>query len=288
MAMTARTWSLEELVKNTSDLPSIPAATIAVMKETESPTGSSLSVSKHLMQDQALTARVLRLANSAYYGLSRQVVEVPEAVVVLGMRSVRNLCLVASTFPWMSKPLTGYDLPAGALWTHSFAVAIGAQLVAQRSGQQRADLAFTAGLLHNLGKVVLNLWLEKRLEDMHALAARENLTFDEVERRVLGFDHAQVGAHLADTWNLPKLLVDVIRYHHEPMATEERLVDTVHVSDLLATSLGLGTGGDGLRYEFSESSLERLGLAASDLDLLACDLMDAYTKHEKLFEEGER
>jgi putative nucleotidyltransferase with HDIG domain len=285
MALTARIWTLEEMVEKTSDLPSIPAATLAVMREAESPTGSAHSVARCLMQDQALTTRVLRLANSAFYGLSRQVVEIPEAVVVLGMRTIRNLCLLASTYPWMNKPLAGYDLPAGALWAHSFGVGVGAQLVAQRTGQQRADLAFTAGLLHNIGKVVINLWIDRKLAHLHALALEENLTFDEAERRVLGYDHAEVGAHLAEQWNLPKILVEAIRFHHAPNAADNRLVDSVHVADLLVTSLGIGTGGDGLRYEFAEESLERLGLTPADLDVLACELATAYDKHEKLFEE---
>src|SRR5690242_15728442 len=95
------TITIEEIVKKTPDLPSMPAAAIKVMRETESTTSSASSIAHILAQDQALSARVLRLANSAYYGLSRKVANLQESVIVLGMRCVRNLCLVASTYPWM-------------------------------------------------------------------------------------------------------------------------------------------------------------------------------------------
>ena len=116
--------SIEDLMKKTTDLPSLPAATFAVMREADSPTSSAHTIASHLMEDQALTMRVLRLANSAFYGLSRQIMSAEEAVVVLGSRTIRHLCLVASTYPWMSKPLKGYELGPEQLFSHALAVAV--------------------------------------------------------------------------------------------------------------------------------------------------------------------
>jgi HD-like signal output (HDOD) protein len=285
--MVNPTLTLEDIVEKTSDLPSLPAAALNVMREVESPTATAQSVAKHLTQDQALTARVLRLANSAYYGLPRQIPAVPDAVVVLGMRCIRNLCLVASTYPWMTRPLKGYELEPRALWTHSFGVAVGSQLIALRTRSGSADLAFTAGLLHDLGKVALNIWLENKMSGMVAIAQREGITFDEVERKVLGFDHQQVGAHMGECWNLPKPLVEAMRYHHQPKSCEPRseLVDCVHVADYLTMSMGLGLGGDGLRYDFDNGALTRLGLVPDDLDAIVDEFLVSYEQHEKLFEE---
>ncbi len=282
------TLTLEDLVAKTSDLPSLPAAALAVMRETDSPTGTAQSIARYLSQDQALTARILRLANSAYYGLARQIMDVSDAVVVLGMRCIRNLCMVASTYPWMVKPLKGYGLGPREMWTHSFAVAVGSQLVATRSRLSISDQAFTSGLLHNLGKVALSIWLEEKLAGMLAIACREGMTFDQVERKVLGFDHCEVGAHMGEVWNLPKPLVDAMRYHHNPNACEphSQLVDCVHVADYLTMSMGLGLGGDGLRYDFQEEALIRLGLTPESFDELAEEFMVAYEQHEKLFEDA--
>ncbi len=282
--------TIEDIISKTADLPTAPAAAMAVMRETDSATGCARSVAKIISQDQALAVRILRLANSAYYGLSRQVVDVPEAVVVLGMRSVRNLSMVASTYPWMSKPLLGYGLAPKDLWRHSFGVAVGSQLIASKTGKVPVEQAFTAGLLHDLGKVAMSVWLESKLVAMVKLAQQLDLTFDDAERKVLGYDHAEVGGHVGEQWNLPASLVDVMRWHHRPDECEPHsyLVDCVHVADYLCMAMGVGLGGDGLRYNFSENTLARLGLKVNDLDALTEEFMQSYEQHEKLFEAEEK
>lgn len=279
--------TIEDIVKKTPDLPTIPAAALAVMRETDSSFSTAHSVAMHIAQDQALTARVLRLANSAYYGLSRQVTDLQEAVVVLGMRCVRNLAVVAATYPWMSKPLKGYSLEPKQMWTHSFGVAVSAQIVAKSTRKAPDETVFIAGLLHNIGKVALSIWLENKLPMMMAIALRENLTFDQIERRILGFDHGDVGAYLGEQWNLPKVFIDAIHYHHCPDACSPTnpVVDCIHVGDFMTMSMGFGLGGDGLRYELSENALERLGLKSEDLDKLMEGFVDEYQRYESLFEE---
>jgi HD-like signal output (HDOD) protein len=285
--MSSPTLTLQDIVQKTSDLPTMPAAALAVMREAESATGTALTVAGHLSQDQALTTRVLRLANSAYYGLQRQVMDLQEAVVVLGMRSVKNLAMVAATYPWLSKPLKGYALGPREMWTHSFGVAVGAQTVAKKARLPEVDAMFTAGLVHNMGKVALSIWLENKIPAMLALANRDNLTFDQVERKLLGYDHAEVGAFMAEQWNLPKPLIQAIRYHHEPNACPEpnNIVDCVHIGDFLTMSMGFGLGGDGLRYDFHEQALERIGLKAEFLEEMACGFVEAVEEYEKLFAE---
>lgn len=287
MKMAQAVLSLEEIVQKTTDLPTIPAAAMAVIQESESPASTASSVANHIAQDHALTARVLRLANSAYYGLSRQVDDLQEAVVVLGMRSIRNLAIVASTYPWMSVALRGYGLGPKMMWTHSFAVGVGAQLLARQSGKADDDVAFTAGLLHNLGKLAMNIWLEKRLSAMLQFAMRENLTFDQVERKLFGYDHAEVGAYLAERWNLPPRLVAAMRYHHQPdhCTPTDPIVDCVHVADYLTMSLGFGLGADGLRYEFCQSALDRLAIPPHQTERLLDIFTDHYAEYERLFDE---
>ena len=278
--------TIEDILSKTTDLPCLPAATLSVMRETDSPNGSAHSVARHLALDPSLAMRVLRLANSAFYGLSRQIVDVPEAVVVLGMRSVRNLALVASTYPWLAKSYPGYGLGPTEMWQHSFAVAVGSELIASRTKAAASDHAFTAGLLHNMGKTALSVWLDNKLVALLEYAQQQGLSFDAVERRVLGFDHCEVGAHLAEQWNLPTSIVDVMRYHHRPDSCPEgnSIVDCVHIADYLTGSLGFGLGGDGLRYEFSRHALERLRLGPDDIEQLASDFLDQHDQYQLLFE----
>lgn len=278
--------SIDEILSKTPDLPSMPAAALAVMREADSSTSSAHTISGHLMQDQALTMRVLRLANSAYYGLSRQVMSAPEAVVVLGTRTIRHLCLVASTYPWMSKPLKGYELGPEELFNHSLAVAVGTQVIADQTGKLHRDEAFTAGLLHNIGKVAMSVWLENKVQAMQLLGERDGLAFDEVERKVFGHDHAEIGAVLSDSWNLPKSMVQAIRHHHHPEASEKpsTLLDAVHVADFMAMSLGYGLGGDGLQYEFDDLTLRRLGLSLDSVEEFAAMVIEGFDKNKLMFE----
>lgn len=284
--MSTTSLSIEEIVQKTTDLPSIPAAALAVMREAESETGSANSVAHHIAQDQALAARVLRLSNSAFYGLAGEVTDLQESVVVLGMRCVRNLAMVASTYPWMVKPLTGYCLGPKEMWTHSFGVAIAAQEITKLTRTGDPDVAFTAGLLHNLGKVALSIWLENRIPMFIAVANQEDLTFNEVERKLLGYDHAEVGEYLGKQWNLPKQIREAIRYHHEPSAATPTspIIDSVHIGDFLTMSMGFGLGGDGLRYDYDPEAWARLNLEVENMDQVADRFVSSYQEYEKLFE----
>ncbi len=285
----ANTITMEELVAKTTDLPSMPAAAVLVMQETNKSTANAQSVARALSTDQALTARVLRLANSAYYGLARQVNELNEAVVILGMRSVKNLAMVAASYPWMSRPLSGYALEPEAMWKHATGVAVGAQLTARLSRKCSEDAAFTAGLLHNLGKVAVSVWLDGKIAAVRLYAAKNDLSFEEAERAIFGFDHCQVGAFLARQWNLPEEIVAACRYHHNPTIlpadAPQAIVDCVHIGDYLTCAMGFGLGGDGLQYRFDDAALARLGLAPDGLDRITDDYVALYESYELLFRE---
>lgn len=279
--------TLEDIVSKTTDLPAFSGAAMEVMREADSPLGSVEGMARALGRDPALAAQVLRLANSAFYGLPKQVTSVPQAVLLLGSRAVRNLALAATTFPWLSKPLHGYALGPEQMWQHALGTAVGASMIAQKTRAASPDLAFTAGLLHDIGKLAMSVWLERKLVAYLRIAELEDATFDAVERRVLGYDHTQVGAHLGERWNLPPELILAMRWHHQPDCAPQgnRLVDCVHVADYITVAMGLGIGGDGLRYELSQSSLKRLGLSPDRLTELADEFMDRFQQQCAAFDE---
>lgn len=285
--MSREILSIEDIVARTPELPTIPAAALKVIQETNSTSSSAGTVASILGTDQALSVRVLRLSNSAYYGLSRRVTNLSEAVIVLGMRTVRNLALVASSYPFMVKEVPGYKLGPKDLWKHGFGVAVGAQLIAKLSKKVNDEEAFTAGLLCDIGKIALSIWFEDKTEAMAQFAVAKEMSFTQAEHLLLGYTHAEVGAHMALTWNLPESIVKSIRYHHYPGAaeTQEPIVDCVHVADYLTMMLGFGLGGDGMQYEFDPTTLERLGLDANDLDGIVNDFVARYEEYESLVEE---
>jgi putative nucleotidyltransferase with HDIG domain len=278
--------TLEDVVEKTADLPALPAATLAVMRESQSSTATAHTVSRYLSQDQALTARILRLANSAFYGMQRRIANPEEAVVILGMRAVRNLAMIASTYYWMEKPLKGYALQPHEFWEHSLSTAVAAQVIAQNIAPGSADLAFTCGLLHDLGKVALSAWLENHSVTLTAIAAKLDMTVEQAERRVLGFDHQQVGGKMAEKWNLPKVIVDAITYHHCPSecSPSATMVDVVHTADFLASTTEVTThGGAGLHFAVDELALGRLGISIGEIEALADEFVAQYQAYDKLF-----
>lgn len=279
--------TLDDIVSRTNDLPSISPAALAVMHEVDGQDPKAERVAFHLSTDPSLAVTVLRLANSAFYGMPKRVSNIQQAVMILGMRAVRNLALVASTYPFMSQPMNGYALGPGQLWEHCLGTAVASGLVAEQCGKVTSEQGFTGGLLHDIGKLAMNMWLDRKMPALIRIAEIEGSTFDAVERRVFGYDHTEVGAFLGEKWNLPPDLTVPMRWHHRPdMCVPNRpLVDVIHVGDYMAMSMGLGVGGDGLRYEVSENALQRLGLLPDDLIVMADLLITRYERQAKALKE---
>jgi HD-like signal output (HDOD) protein len=283
--MMDRTKTLEGLIAETSDLPTLPAAAHAVIKEANSPIATARSISHHLAQDQALATRVLRLANSAYYGLSRRVSDIHEAVLVLGMRSVRNLAVVASSYRWMSKPFEAYGLGSMQLWKHASGTAVAAHTVASRAGAKDADIVFTAGLIHNVGMSVLSSRIEGIGPVLLQAAESGRAPFREVESGHFGFDHAAVGSYLAEQWNLPDSLVAAIRYHHSPedAPAHQHVVDCMHVGESIVWAMDLGICETGMLHPVSAAALRRLEVQPSEYEDLVAACVEKYADHVKLY-----
>lgn len=209
--MTAQTRipdaTLESLFAKPHVLPTVPAAVQQLIASFERDDISIDSVAQQLAADPVLCAKTLRLANSAYFHVSRRVQTVDEALRLLGFVMVRNLVLgssLAHAFPAMP----GLDLKA--FWRHSLHTAVGARWMAQVCGEN-SDLAFTVGLLHGLGHLVLHTAEPQRMKPLHARAPALSPGRAEVEREVLGFHHGDVGAELATRWRFPEVIADTIR-----------------------------------------------------------------------------
>jgi putative nucleotidyltransferase with HDIG domain len=280
---------LQQLVQTIRDLPALPEVVVRVMRMADDPRSDAQSIARVIATDQAMTARVLKLANSAFYGLPRRVSTLSEAVVILGFRTIKNLAIAASTFELLNREIAGYWLQRGELWRHSLACAIGAQLIAQRVRLPVTEEAFVAGLLHDIGKVAINLFVREQYEQIMERALQDRIPFVEAEQAVLGFNHAMAGALIAEKWNLPPSLVAVIQYHHQPSHAPgaEGIVFAVHLADILSITLGIGIGGDGLYYTLEEGTLERFGLQQTDIDEVCERIVDQMAKAASLNEQPE-
>ena len=223
--------------------------------------------------DMALTANLLRMANSAYFGLSRRIGSAREAIMLLGVRRVFELGAMAAVDAVVPETLPGYGMDASEFWTHSVAVAIIAERLSKERKLAAPTLTFTAGLLHDVGKLVISSFLAERIEALRTKLASGDLSLIACEQELLGADHAQIGAELGLVWNLPQEVVQVIACHHAPdVANEGRgdvMVDLVHAADCLSHSMGFGADVGGMHRQVDDVAIARLGLRHIDLEHVA-------------------
>lgn len=272
------------VVAEVDRLPPLPAVVVGVLRLLDDPRTSGQQIAESLGRDPVLTSRVLRLANSAWYTWTRRISTIQEAVVLVGFSAVRSQILGAAAFEAMRRGAPGYALNQELLWQHSVAVGVGARHLARRYGSVDSEEAFVAGLLHDIGKVVLGTFLGPRYDEV-TRQVEMGIDFAAAERTVLGCDHAQVGAEAARRWNLPDALIEAIEYHHRPLeAGESRLTDLVHVADALALTLGFGVGADQLLYPCCSEVVTRVGIAPSTVDALLVDLAERLVDVSKPFE----
>ncbi len=228
---------------------------------------------------------MLRMCNSAYFGLSREVHSLNDAVRYLGTMKVLQLLMAVHGNVLLAKGQAGYGLEPGILWKHSVAVALAASVLGQRISPSDVGLVFTAGLLHDIGKVVLNEYVGKEFSEIARIVSEQKTSFVEAEKQVLGFSHEEIGEKVAERWKLPDPLVRCIRYHHDPsmLKPADPLVDTVYLADCVCLLLGIGLGTDELHYRADPTVMERYDLHESDLEITGASMMSELKRVEELF-----
>jgi putative nucleotidyltransferase with HDIG domain len=245
------------------------------------PECSADTLTNVISKDQALTANLLKLCNSAYYGIPRTIASVKQAIMFLGFHTVRNLVLTSTMREMLDGGRqVGYWYAENGLWRHSIAVAFAAQILGKKLRPGSADASFTAGLLHDVGKLVMFAKVGERFAEMEKLMGSERISIVEAERRLFGYDHAVIGAKIADHWNFPAELFQAIGYHHEPDKAKGRplLVVVAHVANCVAQRDGYGMTGGFSPETVSDFAFRVSGLKDEDLDDLAEKLSIAMEK----------
>ncbi len=261
---------MKAIISDVKSFPSMSGVAVKVLKLIDDPDATVSKIEELLRYDPGITANILKLTNSAYFGIPAKIGSVKQAIVLLGWERLGKLVMTSCVNALLDKPVPGYDLPPGELWRHSIAVSVAAELLSKKLGVAADDEIFTAALLHDLGKLVLGHYVKEDFQTIDA-AAGEGTPFQVAERQVLGTDHAEVGSRLLESWSFPESLVASVRYHHEPDAAPKpsTMIDLVHVANVLCLMIGIGVGREGLRYEPSPAATKRLGLKTRELELVA-------------------
>lgn len=226
----------EEIVQGVSGLPSLPAVVVELLQTLGSDDVDAAVLAQKVSRDQALVVKMLRVANSSFYGLQGKVNSIADAIVVLGLRGVRTLATAAAvTGAFDDIKLRDFDIRV--FWRHSIGIALCARAVA-RHMKVGEENAFTVGLLHDIGRLVLASCFPQHLEAVLAYQKSHECLLVDAERAVLGIDHGVVGGLLTSHWNFPPLICNVIAGHHDPDGGEP-LACVIHLADAITHALDL-------------------------------------------------
>ncbi len=253
--------NLKDLIASTNELAALPTTTVRLLELLEDTTVEAPRVLEVIGKDPSLTANMLKLCNSAYYGLRRQVGSVKEALVLLGNKTVVTLAFATSMGDVMRGQLSAYRLAKDEMWHHALATALAAgEIASVTSDPELKERAFTAGLVHDIGKLLLNPQLLKESNQLPQGA--HSLQLLQAERDILGYDHCEAGTALGEAWNFPPMLVAAVSYHHRPEAAqgETQLLQAVSAANVVASLVGLGGGGVMPAREDAQETLRELGV----------------------------
>ena len=261
---------LSHIMTQVKSFPGMPATAARLMPLLQNPDASASKIEDILKYDPGLTANILKLTNSAYFGLPSRVSSVRQAIMLLGWKRLLQLVMTMCMSALMKKPVPGYDLPRGALWRHSVAVSVAADLLVKSLSISDADEVFTAALLHDIGKLVLGDYVQEDLEKIEGMVSK-GISFEVAEYVVLGTNHAAIGARILQNWSLPRELVNAVSWHHDPESCDHYclLSDVVHVANIVGRRVGFGKGRNGQVLEPSLEVAERLGINQNHIDTLA-------------------
>ena len=250
---------VQEAVARVKELPTLPSVLGKILVTAADPDASALDLGKHIAADQSLSATLLKLVNSAYYGFYRQITSITHAIVILGFVEVRNLTLTATVFRTMANGKSAYDRMQ--LWRHSLATAMAAERIVKSLNMDREGV-FESALLHDIGKVTLDMLYPELFGVVARQAMDTGLSLRLVEREIFGLDHAEVGALLGNHWNLPNSVVSAIRFHHQPemASSDEHLVALISLANYLSYKAELGDPGNGGEPELPQFATQLLDI----------------------------
>lgn len=276
----------QELQKIIKSIPMLSPSASRLLQITAHPDHDLTEVINLVKTDANLTARILKVVNSAAFGLIHHITSIDRAISYLGERIIVSIAIGDCAGRLFEKELSGYEAAGGDLWKHDLRTAIAAREVVSQSGADiSTELAFTAGLLHDIGKAIISDYLQGTASEAVELITNEDSPdYLAAEEKLVGFDHTRAGHELAIAWKLPEELAEVILHHHEPAKAKEEhraLVYAVHLGDSIAMMGGFGTGADSMRYRLDPEYSNYIKISPN---ILANIMLTVDMEFEKLTE----
>lgn len=276
------TENIQNILDRIDKLPELFHVAIRVARMLDDLNVNVQDLSKVILLDQALTTQLLKLCNSAHYGFSRKIISINDAVSKLGFKTLKSLIFVAISHGILNHELRGYDLGKGDMWKNSVSCAVYSRYIAVMTRYKDPETAFTAGLLRDIGKLMIHEYVGLSYDEITRVVNSDNISFSEAENRILGFNHCEIGSAAANKWNFPPILIDAIKYHHNledainAGCEDLKLLSIIHIADSINMILGTGIGNDGMMYSLDPKALEYLNMSSqsSDIEMLLSEMVD--------------
>jgi HD-like signal output (HDOD) protein len=253
--------SVVKIISLIGDLKPISPITAEIIGMADQPDVGTSDIAAIVGRDPALAANLLKRVNSAHFGLKRKVDTLQSAIVILGTRQTIMMVLASAMAPnYADKSFDGYCLGNNELWEAAVISSEIARTIALKRDHPQVNRIFTAALVRDIGKIVLNQFVAEKATIIRKIVESEKIGYIEAENRILQIDHTQLGGLAARRWSFPKSIVHIIEHHHDETLTVEDDEETaiVQAADSICSMLGVGTGNDGMRYKLSPSVVERL------------------------------
>jgi len=259
---------LEQIFNTLTEVPTFPKVVQKALKLLDDPKVTIKELEEVLKYDPAITANILKLTNSAHFALPQQVTSLDTALALLGQNQLRKILVASATIPYFKKPLPGYGLSAIDIWTHSIGCAIIGEFLARDLSFSEPSILFTVGILHDIGKVILNLYVWQQLDKIQEIAMEQDITFMEAEWKILGTDHAIIGSTLLKHWEFPPVLYRAVRNHHDPdLYIQDDVSSILALANIICALLGIGVGFDSYRYIISDTLFDKFNIDNKTLNL---------------------
>lgn len=255
------------------------------MKLADDPQASPKALERIIERDPAITAKILRVANSAYYGLN-QVPSIGRAISILGLNAIRSLVIGVAYQQIISGKNQSANFSKLEFWQHSLAVAVGSRILAKLKMPLKAEELYCAGMMHDVGLLILDRFCPEQLDACIKLSSDENLQLHIAEQRVLGFDHTEVGALLADRWGLSPLMTSAIRNHHAMLDSDQNFMGTCYVSaaNTLAHQCGYRNNGGVGAMDFHPEAIKAVELPEQQLEIIRTVMTQEVLKAQDAFQ----
>jgi putative nucleotidyltransferase with HDIG domain len=274
MGMNIKEKVIDLIHHRKTSLPTLPVVINNIMATARSEKTSAKDLANFIVNDQAISARVLRIANSAYYGMSKKIDSISRAIVVIGFKEIISLALGMGIFSAFSKKGDDAPIDITELWKHSIGVGFAAKKIAKKTNKIADESTILIGLLHDIGKIVFCLYFPDEYGEVLKKMPNEQTPLYKIENECLGLDHAEMAYLLMKQWNFPANLIQAVRYHHNPSVCPKDQVDmamTVNLANVICHQSGIGHSGNN-NIETDDKVLRKMGLSDENAVALAEEL----------------